>query len=172
MTVIVVDCPNRSLALTDDSLGLAPKTEPVSVSGSGRTSTAFLTAQDNISSQFFVVFRSSLMATEYFQSSLARKQSGLVDGLDSPTSPASTQPRNNPLATKVTSVLSASYADSDIRDALNLLDKRGVENNPETRRQLRLDAQKEVIESNGDIIREFGHVAEVCLVLLSLWSSY
>jgi hypothetical protein len=59
-------------------------------------------------------------------------------------------------------VLSASYADSDIRDALSLLDKRRLENRPETRRQLRLDVQKEVIESNGDIIREFGHVAEVC----------
>jgi len=69
--------------------------------------------------------------------------------------------RSNPLPTKVTSILSASYADSDIRDALSLLDKRGLENNPETRRQLRLDVQKEVIESNGDIIREFGHVAEV-----------
>jgi hypothetical protein len=65
------------------------------------------------------------------------------------------------LTTKVTSVLSASYADSDIRDALNLLDKRGIQNSSETRRQLRLDVQKEVIESNGDIIREFGHVAEV-----------
>jgi hypothetical protein len=65
------------------------------------------------------------------------------------------------LTTKVTSVLSASYADSDIRDALNLLDKRGVQNSSETRRQLRLDVQKEVIESNGGIIREFGHVAEV-----------
>lgn len=98
------------------------------------------------------------MTTDYL---LARKQSGLSDGGDSPISPAGAQPRSNPLATKVTSVLSASYADSDIRDALNLLDIRGTQNNPETRRQIRLDVQKEVIESNGDIIREFGHVAEV-----------
>ena len=69
--------------------------------------------------------------------------------------------RGNPLPAKITSILSASYADSDIRDALSLLDKRGLENSAETRRQLRLDVQKEVIESNGDIIREFGHVAEV-----------
>jgi hypothetical protein len=103
------------------------------------------------------------MATDYF---LSRKQSSMGDGLDPPASPTSTQPRSNPLATKVTSVLSASYADSDIRDALTLLDKRGLQNNPETRRQLRLDAQKEVIESNGDIIKEFGHVAEVCLSFL------
>jgi hypothetical protein len=61
----------------------------------------------------------------------------------------------------VNSVLSASYADSEIKDALALLDERGVENTAETRRQLRLDIQKDVIESNGAVIREFGHVAEV-----------
>lgn len=93
------------------------------------------------------------MTTDYFVTR------SLNDGNISPTSP--TQTRGNPLATKVTSVLSASYADSDIRDALGLLDKRGLENTAETRRQLRLDVQKEVIESNGDIIKEFGHVAEV-----------
>ena len=100
------------------------------------------------------------MSTDYF---LTRKESGLGlgDGLDSPISPASSQALSNPLSTKLTSVLSASYADSDIRDALSLLDKRSLENKPETRRLLRLDVQKEVIESNGDIIREFANVAEV-----------
>jgi hypothetical protein len=98
------------------------------------------------------------MASDYF---LAPKTSSLSlnEGPESPTSPQAL--RSNPLSSKVTSVLSASYADSDIRDALSLLDKRGLENNAETRRQLRLDVQKDVIESNGDIIREFGHVAEV-----------
>ncbi len=86
-----------------------------------------------------------------------------IDGLDSTISRPSSQGRNNPLSTKVTSVLSSSYADADIRDALALLDDRGVENNAETRRQLRLDVQREVIESNGSIIREFGHVAEVSI---------
>ncbi len=85
------------------------------------------------------------------------------DGFDSTISQPSSQARSNPLSAKVTSVLSSSYADADIRDALALLDKRHVENNAETRRQLRLDIQKEVIESNGSIIREFGHVAEVSL---------
>lgn len=101
------------------------------------------------------------MTSDYF---LARKTSSLSLGEDNgrPGSPTSPQAlRTNPLSSKVTSVLSASYADPDIRDALSLLDKRNVENNAETRRQLRLDVQKEVIESNGDIIREFGHVAEV-----------
>lgn len=97
------------------------------------------------------------MTADYF----TRKQSysGFSDGTDSPGTPLTS--RTNPLSSKVTSVLSASYADSDIRDALSLLDKRGIQNTAETRRQLRLDVQKEVIESNGDIIREFGHVAEV-----------
>ncbi|TVY59665.1 Conserved oligomeric Golgi complex subunit, partial [Lachnellula suecica] len=100
------------------------------------------------------------MSSDYF---LARKTSSLSlnEGIDSSSSPTSPQAlRSNPLSSKVTSVLSASYADSDIKDALSLLDKRNVENNAETRRQLRLDVQKEVIESNGDIIQEFGHVAE------------
>lgn len=69
--------------------------------------------------------------------------------------------RNNPLASKITSVLSTNYTDSDIRDALALLDSRGLKNTPEVRRQLRLQTQKDVIQSNGEIVREFGHVAEV-----------
>lgn len=67
----------------------------------------------------------------------------------------------NPLSSKVTAVLSTSFADTDFRDALQLLDERGVVNNPETRRRLRLDLQKELIDSNGDIISQFGKVAEV-----------
>ncbi|KAH6653740.1 oligomeric Golgi complex subunit 6 [Truncatella angustata] len=66
----------------------------------------------------------------------------------------------NPLNSKVTSVLSTSYADAEFRDALTLLDERGVTNNADARRQLRLDIQKDVIESNGEIITEFGRVAE------------
>lgn len=99
------------------------------------------------------------MSTDSF---LSRKHSDLNDGFEPPLSAkGQNAARNNPLSLKATSVLSAPYADSDIRDALDLLDKRGLENNAETRRQLRLDVQKEVIDSNGDIIREFGHVAEV-----------
>jgi hypothetical protein len=67
----------------------------------------------------------------------------------------------NPLSSKVTTVLSSSYADTEFREALTLLDGRGVLNTPETRRQLRLDSQKEVIDSNGEIIDEFAKVAEV-----------
>ncbi len=109
------------------------------------------------------------MTSDYF---VIRRPSA-VDGFEgSPASPASptasfTTSRSN-LSSKVTSVLSASYADLEIRDALNLLDDRGVESNAETRRQLRLDIQKDVIDTNGDIIREFGLVSEVCFASLSL----
>ncbi|KAK0610477.1 oligomeric Golgi complex subunit 6 [Bombardia bombarda] len=66
----------------------------------------------------------------------------------------------NPLSSKVASVLSTSYADTEFREALTLLDERGLQNTPDTRRKLRLDLQKEVIDSNGEIINEFAKVAE------------
>jgi hypothetical protein len=72
----------------------------------------------------------------------------------------------NALSGRITSVLSASYADLDIRDAVETLDARGVQNTAETRRQLRLDVQKEVIQCNGEIVKDFGEVAEVCIYLL------
>jgi conserved oligomeric Golgi complex subunit 6 len=74
----------------------------------------------------------------------------------------------NPFASKVTAVLSTSVADSDFRDALSLLDERGLVNAPDNRRQLRLDVQKELIDSNGDIIKEFGKVAEVGEILMHI----
>jgi hypothetical protein len=67
----------------------------------------------------------------------------------------------NALSSRITSVLSASYADLEIRDALETLDARGIRNTAETRRQIRLDVQKEVIQCNGEIIKDFGKVAEV-----------
>ncbi|MCJ1403389.1 Golgi transport complex subunit 6 [Xylographa trunciseda] len=68
--------------------------------------------------------------------------------------------RSNALSTKLSSILSTSFVDADIREALRTLDQRGTQNTPEVRRRLRLDAEKEVIERNGDIIEDFGHVAE------------
>lgn len=73
-----------------------------------------------------------------------------------PSSSAATQQR---LAT----VLSASYVDSDIRNALAVLDSRFVENTAESRRQLRIDVRGDVIRSNAQIVRDFSHVAEVIL---------
>ena len=69
--------------------------------------------------------------------------------------------RSNALSHKITSVLSTSYADLEIRDALRTLDERTIQNTPEIRRQLRLGLQKDVIERNGDVVKDFGNVAEV-----------
>lgn len=92
-----------------------------------------------------------------------RPVDGLAGGPLSPQSPtlASSLRALNPLSSKVSTVLSTSYADSEFRDALSLLDGRGVGNTAGTRRQMRLNLQKEVIESNGEIIGEFGRVADV-----------
>lgn len=100
------------------------------------------------------------MTTSYFDGSVG----GIDNGGDplSPASPAGTSTvRASVLSTKLTSVLSASYADADIREALGTLDARAVQNTAETRRQLRLDIQKEVIDCNGEIVKDFGVVAEV-----------
>ena len=74
---------------------------------------------------------------------------------------ATTSARSNAFSNKLTSVLSVSYTDSETRSALQILDSRNQKNTPETRRRLRLDAQKEVIDCNGAITQDFGKVAEV-----------
>ncbi|OOQ82342.1 Golgi transport complex subunit Cog6 [Penicillium brasilianum] len=87
---------------------------------------------------------------------------GASNGTSAASSPLSPPPsqRSTALSNRLTSVLSASYADSDIRDALETLSVRGIHNTAETRRQLRLDVQKEVVDSNAEIVRDFGNVAE------------
>lgn len=99
------------------------------------------------------------MSVSYFQD---RANPASQNGL-SPSTPsvAATSRSTNALSTRITNVLSASYADLEIRDALETLDARGVQNTAETRRQLRLDVQKEVIQCNGEIVKDFGQVAEV-----------
>lgn len=88
----------------------------------------------------------------------------LADSFDE-RSPATNLPqRSNALANRITGVLSASYADSEIRDALNTLETMGIQNTPETRRGLRWNVQRELIECNGAIVKDFGHAAEVCLL--------
>ncbi|EEP80610.1 conserved hypothetical protein [Uncinocarpus reesii 1704] len=77
-----------------------------------------------------------------------------------PLSNAGSLAKPTALSNRLNTVLSTSYTDSDIRDALETLDKRGLENTADTRRTLRLDIQKEVIDSNGSIIQDFGKVAE------------
>ena len=99
------------------------------------------------------------MSDSYFEKSAVSLRNG-IESVTSPFTPSATA-RSSALSNKLASVLSASYADSEVRDALGLLDVRGVENNAETRRRLRLDAQKEVIDRNGAIVQDFGKVAEV-----------
>ncbi|KAH7118835.1 oligomeric Golgi complex subunit 6 [Dendryphion nanum] len=98
------------------------------------------------------------MSASYFQERSAVASHDAA----SPISPAvGTASRGaNALSSRITSVLSTSYADLEIRDALETLDARGVKNTAETRRQLRLDVQKEVIECNGEIVKDFGEVAD------------
>lgn len=99
------------------------------------------------------------MATSYFP----ERSAPLLRDSPSPAPPVPGPPSRsaNALSARITSVLSASYADLEIRDALETLDARQIHNTSETRRQLRLDVQKEVVQCNGEIVKDFGHVAEV-----------
>lgn len=99
------------------------------------------------------------MSTAYFQErATPAAQNGMAPA--SPSIGAASRGANA-LSSRITSVLSASYADLEIRDALETLDTREVQNTAETRRQIRLDVQKEVIQCNGEIVKDFGDVAEV-----------
>ncbi|EFY93627.1 Golgi transport complex subunit Cog6, putative [Metarhizium acridum CQMa 102] len=67
---------------------------------------------------------------------------------------------SNSLATKITAVLSTSFSDTEFREALTLIDQQGFANDARNRRQIRINLQKEVIDSNGTIIDNFGRVSE------------
>lgn len=90
----------------------------------------------------------------------------VADNYDDRLTASSVIRRNHNLSNKLTSVLSASYADSEIRDALHQLDVTHTQNTSEVRRGLRFDVQKEVIECNSTIIDDFGTVAKVRLPAL------
>jgi len=80
-----------------------------------------------------------------------------VDSIDND---GSSTRRGNALSNKLTSVLSSSYADSEIRDALRLYDARyGGKVGKDV--DLKYEAQKEVIEANGRIVDDFSKVAKV-----------
>ncbi|KAK3707071.1 Golgi transport complex subunit 6 [Vermiconidia calcicola] len=100
------------------------------------------------------------MTTSYFSERVSSPTANGGNSLLSPTTPTSAAPKTNALQNRVTSVLSASYADLEIRDALSMLDERGLQNTAETRRNLRLDVQQELVECNGEIVQDFGKVAE------------
>jgi len=111
------------------------------------------------------------MATPYL-SGLDGFTSGTLDSPVTPGGDGVSARRTNALSTKLTSVLSSSYADYEIRDALRLLDARGVHNDEETRRNLKLNAQKEVIDCNAKIVDDFGQVAEQLRRVGSLLSTF
>jgi conserved oligomeric Golgi complex subunit 6 len=75
--------------------------------------------------------------------------------------------RSTALSNKISSILSTSYIDAETKEAFAILDERKIQNTPEARRRLRIDAQKEVIDCNGSIIRDFGRVSDVCLFLIT-----
>lgn len=64
---------------------------------------------------------------------------------------------------RLSSILSASYSDAEIRNSLQVLDSRFTANSPDSRRQLRVEVQAEVIQSNARIVQEFSKIAEVAL---------
>ena len=98
------------------------------------------------------------MSTSYSQ----ERATAIPDGFSPAASSVGLASRGaNALSSRITSVLSASYADLELRDALETLDARALQNTAETRRQIRLNVQREVIQGNGEIIKDFGEVAEV-----------
>ena len=111
------------------------------------------------------------MDASYFQDRNGPSPDGLSPsaGVSSPT--VASTGRTNALSSRITSVLSTSYADLDLRDALETLDTRGFVNSQDSRRNLRLDLQQEVIQCNGEIIKDFGEVAQVSYTLLILFHS-
>jgi hypothetical protein len=101
------------------------------------------------------------MASSYFQErtgSASLQTGGAASSPRSPTTPSA--PRSNALQNRITAVLSASYADLEIRDALGVFDERKLGNTAEARRNLRLDVQEELIQCNGEIVQDFGQVAQ------------
>jgi conserved oligomeric Golgi complex subunit 6 len=79
----------------------------------------------------------------------------------SPSVDLSSSKRVNALTAKLANVLSSSYADSEIREALRLLDLQRRRNDEAFRRNLKFESQKEVIDANAHIVKDFGKVAEV-----------
>jgi conserved oligomeric Golgi complex subunit 6 len=83
------------------------------------------------------------------------------DGLLSPADDGSSSKRANALSTKLTTVLSTPYADSEIREALRLFDLQNLGADEQNGRNLKALAEKEVIDANARIVDDFGSVAEV-----------
>lgn len=108
------------------------------------------------------------MSVSYFSQDRQQSTNGLKSpplsppSVSSPLSPLSPgQSKVNALQQRIASVLSASYADLEISETLKILDDRGIENDAETRRNLRLDLQQESVACDGEVVHDFGQVAAV-----------
>lgn len=99
------------------------------------------------------------MASSYFQETVSSPLENGSSSILSPTT-AGASTKSSALQNRITNVLSASYADLEIRDALSILDERGLQNTAEARRDLRSDVQEELIQCNGEIVQDFGKVAD------------
>jgi conserved oligomeric Golgi complex subunit 6 len=66
--------------------------------------------------------------------------------------------KSTALTTKISTLLSTTYT-SELRDTLHLLDSRNLVNNESTRRNLKPQAEREVIDINAAIIDDFGILA-------------
>jgi hypothetical protein len=101
------------------------------------------------------------MSTSYLQDRAGSASLHTPGTTPSPRSPPTpSAPRSNALQNRITAVLSASYADLEIRDALAVFDDRKLANTAEGRRNLRVDVQEELIQCNGEIVQDFGQVAQ------------
>ncbi|KAK5105544.1 Golgi transport complex subunit 6 [Lithohypha guttulata] len=81
-------------------------------------------------------------------------------GFDATVDDNSLDRRGNALTNKLTRVLSSSYADTEIRDALRLFDARYGHKGGDDDLDLRYEAQREMIEANAQIVNDFSRVAE------------
>lgn len=102
------------------------------------------------------------MESSYFQERNSSASEVLSPNASVSSPLGTTAGKSSALSTRITSVLSTSYADLDLRSVLETLDSRNFANTQDSRRNLRLDLQQEVIRCNGEIIQDFGQVAEVC----------
>jgi hypothetical protein len=100
------------------------------------------------------------MTSTFFEEGLESPHDGTVTA-STPLGSASSPAKASAISSKIITLLSSSFTDSDIRDVLAILDARGLTNSADTRRNLRQDAQKEVIDCNAEIVADFGKVAEV-----------
>ncbi|KAF1809000.1 oligomeric complex COG6 [Eremomyces bilateralis CBS 781.70] len=68
-------------------------------------------------------------------------------------------PRGSTVSSRISNILSVSYADQAIRDALQTLQSRGASDYNQVRRHFYHDVQKETIQCNAEVVQDFGKIA-------------